>query len=207
MGLENIIVNTRRESDDLRPQLGEAGSIIYYFQLFNETIKPRELFTLGTTRNLGSSFILSHPTRGWLGTPPAGSISAGSYGVLGDSRGEWVWKRLSSPNNEFIEYFGGSMFMSGATTGSWSVAGSYSGVGSPVSNPIYLGSSAIANATLTYSGDNTGFYMTATGKNWETITSGVPWTPSTSGSDIRWKANVPDATSKLYWVEVDYNLR
>jgi hypothetical protein len=207
MGLEDIIVDSRRESDDLRPQLGEAGSIIYYFQLFNEVIKPEDGFTIGLTRNLGSSFILGHTGRGWLGTPPAASIALGSYGLLGDSRGAWVWQRVSSPNNEFTEYFQTDTFKSGVTTGSWAATGSYTGPGSPTSNPVYLGSSAINNATLFYSGDNTGFLMTATGSNWEPVTSGLSWTPTKSGSDLRWKGNVVHATSKLFWVEVDYNLR
>ena len=194
MSLENIIANTRRESDDLRPQLGASA----FFHIFNNEVTPGNGYVIVSTRGLGSSFILGHGSWGRLGT-----VADGSQPVLGDSRGTWGWLRVEGPDRVFTEYFLGSTFMSGNTTANWAEDGSCTGAGSAVSNPVYLGSQELGSATLTASGTGGPYYMAADGTNWEAVTSATTHTFSSTGSDLRWKANIQDG-STLFKVEVDY---
>ena len=101
--LAKMIADGRKDTEDLKPQFGAAGSVTSFFNIYQQTIQPEELYTIQNTRTLGSSFILGHTELGVLGV-------ASPQPYLGDSRGDWVVKGVFSPNDTFKEFFAGSRF-------------------------------------------------------------------------------------------------
>lgn len=119
MGLtDKILTWAIKDKDDISKQLGGAlGSVLTFFTVTRDNVAPTELWTAVSSRGLGSSFILNHVGGlNWLGPEFAGSVAVGSQPYLGDSRGSWAYKSISSPQNSYREYFIGSRFKSGATT-------------------------------------------------------------------------------------------
>ena len=98
-----VIGDVIKDTQDISREFSRVGSATYFFDIFQDSIQPEELYTIQQTRTLGSSFILGHTELGVLGvtTPQP---------YLGDSRGDWVVKGVFSPNDTFKEFFAGSRF-------------------------------------------------------------------------------------------------
>ncbi len=66
MQLGKVIADTIKEKDDIKPQLGAAGSVTYFFNVFMNKLKISTPYCIIKTRRLGSEFLIwDHPTRFW----------------------------------------------------------------------------------------------------------------------------------------------
>ena len=94
--LADIIAGGIQDTQSIKPEFGvgySEGSIIPFFNVYTSEalslVIPTGSVKLNT-RTLGSTFILAHPTHGWLGYN-ATSVTAGSQPFLGDSKGAWTY--------------------------------------------------------------------------------------------------------------------
>jgi hypothetical protein len=94
--LANIIAGGIQDTQSIKPEFGmgyTAGSIVPFFNIYtSETLSltiPTGSVKLNT-RTLGSSFLLGHPSHGWLGYSAA-SVAVGSQPYLGTSYGAWTY--------------------------------------------------------------------------------------------------------------------
>jgi hypothetical protein len=94
--LADIIAGGIQDTQSIKPEFGmgySEGSITPFFNIYTSEalslVIPTGSVKLNT-RTLGSSFILSHPTHGWVGYSAA-SVAAGSQPFLGASYGAWTY--------------------------------------------------------------------------------------------------------------------
>ena len=190
-----VIGQLIKEKEDTAVQLGAAGSVIFQFNVLQDSIVPRELFIMVRTRGPGSSFILANPGLGWVGPEVAGSVTAGSQPYLGDSRDAFTLKSLTSPENTFIDFFAGSRFESGTTTADWNTGSSalfFLSGNVTETEAVHLGDSNVTQGVLTVAGstvDNLNLFLAADGSSFESVTNLTPHVFTTIGSEVRWKAN------------------
>lgn len=110
MTLAETISDIMKQQDTIQRDMGMEGSTTFYFNAYQDYVTVTAPYVIENTRTIGSSFILSHPGLGWVGPTVAGSITCGSQPYIGDSRGAWATKSISSPDNTFVETFDGSRF-------------------------------------------------------------------------------------------------
>lgn len=94
--LANIIAGGIQDTQSIKPEFGMGyveGSIVPFFNIYT----PEALSIVIPTgsvklynRTLGSTFILAHPSHGWIGYSAA-SVTAGSQPFLGASYGNWTY--------------------------------------------------------------------------------------------------------------------
>lgn len=91
--LADIIAGGIQDTQSIKPEFGvgySEGSIIPFFNVYtSEALSFVPVSLRQSNRNLGSTFIIAHPTHGWLGYLAA-SVAAGSQPFLGNSTGSWV---------------------------------------------------------------------------------------------------------------------
>ena len=117
MQLGKVIADTIKEKDDIKPQLGAAGSVTYFFNVFMNKLKISSPYCIIKTRQLGSEFLIwDHTARFWgthkwsntpyqsfiLGHDGAGVLGTSKLGDAGDT---FITERVVQENNIYKEPF------------------------------------------------------------------------------------------------------
>jgi hypothetical protein len=137
--LADIIAGGIQDTQSIKPEFGmgySEGSVIPFF-----TPHPIESFSVYVinqyikSRGLGSTFILAHPTHGWVGYAAA-SVAAGSQPFLGASYTAWgnVYTKLGSSGSMVFTDVGRNL-VAKFICGDSATSPSYMGFGSSATMP------------------------------------------------------------------------
>jgi len=94
--LADIIAGGIQDTQSIKPEFGvgySEGSIVPFFNIYTVEALSLAIPTGSVklnSRTLGSTFLLGHPTHGWIGYLAA-SVAAGSQPFLGASFGAWTY--------------------------------------------------------------------------------------------------------------------
>lgn len=140
------------------------------------------------------------------------------------TQGRWgnaVWggDPFGSETNEFVQQYNDSYdetfidedFNNDAeTTATWGTGSIVFADGETAeSTSIDYNNGTITTATATFTGSGVGtptFYLMANGADWEEVTSGTPYSFSSTGTDLRWKVDVAGGAYTLTRVQItDYH--
>lgn len=195
MSLGKIMGDSMRSQEDIGKQLYTTGSTTTYFFPSFHSFKVTNPYRLVIQRDIGSSFVLNHPTLGLLGsgTPhiPAGSQQP----FLGDSRGVETNVAANSPGNIYTELFEGSRFRDEAeTTADWNTGSRqvwFTSGDRLQFDPFFIGPASVTSIKMNALGSNLGqldWEAASDDSTFETIGLGSPHTFSSVGSTLSVRA-------------------